>query len=335
MLKREKDSWARQLVDMIETVKLLSRPQGASINEIVENTSVERRTVFRLFKTLEKNGLPVHEVATGIIERQKRYQLEEGAVLKTPNMAALNYDEILSLYALRGNMGIYSGTMIEESIDSAFRKLGLILPAGIRKAMERYATLFIPTVKAAKDYSAMQETIDELHYAMLNSKICTITYHSFHDDTEKTFNIHPLHFFERDGGLYLFAVAARFGNVRTLAVERILSLEIAEQEFTYPEDFNPRELLDSAFNIIFDDPIAVTVRFSADKVRYIKERRWASEQTITDEPDGSVILEMKTSGWGEVKRWLLSFGPVVEVLEPVKLREEVREELRAALGVYG
>lgn len=68
--------------------------------------------------------------------------------------------------------------------------------------------------------------------------------------------------------------------------------------------------------------------------RYIKERRWAKEQIITDGPDGSVILEMKTSGWMDVKKWILSFGADAEVLVPTDMREEVLITLSEAAANY-
>ncbi len=39
---------------------------------------------------------------------------------------------------------------------------------------------------------------------MCNHAICLVEYHSFSDDRVKKFKIDPLHFFERDGWLYLF-----------------------------------------------------------------------------------------------------------------------------------
>ena len=68
--------------------------------------------------------------------------------------------------------------------------------------------------------------------------------------------------------------------------------------------------------------------------RYIKERRWAKEQTISDQTDGSGILEIKTSGWIDVKKWILSFGAAAEVLEPEELRREIIEEIQKHLLLY-
>ncbi len=52
-------------------------------------------------------------------------------------------------------------------------------------------------------------------------------------------------------------------------------------------------------------------------------------------PGGSVTLKMKTSGWYDVKKWLLGFGAEAMVVRPEELREEMVEELRAALERYG
>jgi predicted DNA-binding transcriptional regulator YafY len=41
---------------------------------------------------------------------------------------------------------------------------------------------------------------------------------------------------------------------------------------------------------------------------------------------------MSTSGWWDVKRWILSFGADAKVLEPIELRKEIVEELSAAVS---
>jgi predicted DNA-binding transcriptional regulator YafY len=71
------------------------------------------------------------------------------------------------------------------------------------------------------------------------------------------------------------------------------------------------------------------LRFAPTIATYIRERIWHPSQQITEQPDGSVELEFETAGWKELVRWILSWHPDVEVLEPLRLRERIREKLNA------
>lgn len=334
MPTREKGSWANQLVTVLEALKLLSRPQGASYDELEEGLSVSRRQVYRIKDLVGNMGIAVHEVEGNLLETKKRFSIEGSQLLRLPNLSPLTFPEVLALYAVRGNLGIYQGTSIAEGLDSAFVKLGMILPPGMRKALERYASLFIPNSKRAKNFAGQEEIIDDLHYAMLNNLTCTATYHSFSDHNVKKFNVNPLHFFERDGGLYLLVAVTHYGDLRILAVERIKEIDITDEIFSYPDGLNPQEFLEMAFNITYDDPLEVKIWFSIDQAPYIVERQWAKEQSIKKQLDGSIILEMKTSGWDEVKRWVMGFGREAEVITPVEMREEIVAEFGACLHRY-
>jgi predicted DNA-binding transcriptional regulator YafY len=117
-------------------------------------------------------------------------------------------------------------------------------------------------------------------------------------------------------------------------VERILKITMEEAQFEYPEDFDPEALQDGAFSIVYDEPIEVKILFSPEVARYIKERVWAKGQKIIDCEDGSVLLERTTSGWIDMKRWVMSFGEDAVVVESEELREEIREEMKLALSKY-
>ncbi len=125
-----------------------------------------------------------------------------------------------------------------------------------------------------------------------------------------------------------------FGEIRTLAVERIQEITKTGSSFEYPKDFDPEELLESAFDIVYEDPIDVKIWFSANQARYIKERTWSKTQKIKDQKDGSIILSMSTSGWWDVKRWVLSYGRNAKVLEPEELKKEIVDELTTAKDSY-
>jgi predicted DNA-binding transcriptional regulator YafY len=125
-----------------------------------------------------------------------------------------------------------------------------------------------------------------------------------------------------------------FGDIRTLAVERVQHLKKTGESFEYSENFDPEALLESAFDIVYGDPVKVKIWFSPEQARYIKERKCSKSQKIIDQEDGSIILSMETSGWWDVKRWVLSCGSHAKVLKPEALRKEILDELRAAQDCY-
>ncbi len=318
--------WGRHLVKMLKAVEILARPGGATMEEMAEQLEVERRTAYRIRETLEELNFPLYEDASGL-DGRKRYRFEETYLKKLPNLKIpelnLSLPEIVALYFIRSNSRPFRGTDIERNIEAAFTKMDAFVPDELSKRLEKVKTLFVSTNRFAKDYRGKEVVIDALTEAILRQQTCLVEYHSFYDDQIKGFKIDPLRFFERDGGLYIFVRATTFDHIIVLAVERIHKLMPTDTTFSCPEDFDPEELLDGAFGIIYNDPIKVRIRFASEKARYIRERQWVKNQAIIDQPDGSLILEMQTSSWMEVKKWVLSFGPLAEVLEPVKMRDEL------------
>ena len=335
MPRREKDTWANQLIEIVSAVRLLSRHNGASNDELAEELGLGERTVYRLKKTLEKMGIPLEDVEVSSGNRMRwRIPAQWTFTFPKTNDMGLTTPELLSLFALRVSAGLYSGSSIKQDLDNAFDKIGMTLSPASRTMLERYATLFLSVPSAAKDYSGSAEIIEDLSFAIIERTTCTIRYHSFSDDKIKQYDIQPLHFFEREGGLYLLVLVPTYGDVRTLAVERINAVETTGQPFAYPEEFDPEEYLASAFTLYFEEPVEVKIRFAADQVRYIRERVWAKGQTIQETEDGSALLTINTSGWGDIKRWVMAFGADAEVMEPLEMRQEIAAELSISLESY-
>ena len=322
----------KNLIKLLKAIDLFSKPEGTTINEMASHLGVDRRSVYRIIRVMENIGFPVYtdKIPT---EKEKRWKLEESYLKKLPNMKIpdvnLKLTEILSLFMLKGGEGLFRGTEIEKNIKSAFGKLGLFLPDKAFDQLNKIRALFLSPAKFTKDYSGKEEIIDQLTDAMLNAETCKIKYHSFYDDKIKKFQIDPLHFFENDGGLYILVNTTTFGEIRTLAVERIDGITKTGKIFEYPKDFDPEELLESAFDIVYGDLIDVKIWFSSNQARYIKERMWSKTQKIKNQKDGSIILSMHTSGRWDIKRWVLSYGAEAKILEPEDLKNEINDELAA------
>ena len=338
MDKKERNIWGPKMVQLVTAVRLLARPNGATAQELADELELSKRTVYRILETLEVLiGGPLDKV-TGILQNEKRYKFPPGFTISLPltTLSGLTVPELMALFALRMNAGLFRGSVISSDIDSAFEKISNALSPETKSVLERYSRLFVSVPKTPKDYSSHDEVIEELSMAILARKTCRIAYNTFSEEEirEKTYDINPLHFFERDGGLYVFVVVSYFKDIRLLAVERIKSIEMSEKPFDWPKDFDPEALLNNAFGLYWDDPFSAKVKFPASQARYIKERKWAEKQQIDDLPDGSIILTMETSGSYDVKRWVMSFGSDAELLEPIDLRKEISQDIKKMAKCY-
>ncbi len=325
------------LVKLIKTIDLISSHRGATVEQIAEELEVSKRSAYRLLGVVEDLGFLIEDISDPIENRtRKRLDKEFHQRIGPVNLPDIKFSasELIAMYLLKGVAETYQGSGLAKSIDSAFAKLSMFAPKGLVEKLDKLQSLFLLDAKMAKSLAGKEDIIDKLTDAMLANRTCTVSYHSFHDDKNKSFTIDPLHFFEHQGGLYLFVNITRYGDIRVLAAERINTIEPTGEKYTYPKNFDPDQKLKNAFGLFYDDPVEVEIRFSASQARYIRERIWAVDQRIIDQEDGSIILKMKTSGRYEIKKWVLGYGTEAELLQPADLREEIRVEIEIVSTIY-
>lgn len=330
--------WGANIVKILTIFDMLSTHRGATVEQISEKLEINRTNVYKWLKLIEEEfGFPILD-EKDVMENQTRKRLDKDYYHQrgTKNLPDFKFSpqELIALYFLKGEAKTIHNIDLADNIKSAFTKIGMFTPKGFVKKLAKLQSLFLLDTKMAKSYAGKQEIIDQLTNAMLDNQTCYVSYHSFSDDKDKNFKIDPLHFFEHQGGLYIFVNATSFGDILKLAVDRINKVEEAGESFEYPKDFDPVESQKHAFGLVSDDPLKVEIWFSANQARYIKERIWAVDQEIIDQDDGSIILKMQTSGSFEVKKWVLGYGAEAEVLEPDDLRKEIMGELKESMVNY-
>ncbi|PTN39107.1 YafY family protein [Desulfonatronum sp. SC1] len=325
------------LLNLLNAIELLSRPQGATIQEIGESLGLQRRSVYRLLAAIQDLGFPVYD-AKGEAGATKQWKMLDDYVVRLPNITLpkveLTPSEAMAIQFMAADNRLPRAPVLRRNLDQALAKLSLLLPRNVSDSLRRFSETSFVVSKLTKDYSQKEVILDDLTEAMLTSRMCEVDYHAYSTDQTKTYAMEPLSICEHDGGLYLFVRISRYEEIRLLAVERIRGLRILESSFDYPDDFDPQERLKTAFGVYFDDPVEITIRFSPEVAKYVVDRKWSGEQRVTMLNNGGVELWMRTSGKTEVLRWVLGFGPNAEVLAPAELRNEVKVLLKKALQHY-
>ncbi len=329
---------ARNLVQFINGFELLSHPSGVTILTLQEELGISRRSVYRLLESFEELGFPLIQKDTG--EKQKRWCIMEDYFQGRPKAKLprleLNKKEILVLYLILSRSTALYETELKQTIRTLRARLEKFhLEIEEESLVDRFAKVFLSVPRKFKNLEGKEKILEELIESAMEQKTCRGSYFSFKENREKEILFNPLRFYEWNDGLYCFIQTIPENRIRTTAVERFQSITVQEQTFTYPEDFDPQQLLSGAWGINWDEPMDIRIRFSPEQSRYIRERQWAPNQKIFLESNGSVILTMTTSGRRDIKSWILSFGGNAELLEPEDLRQEIRKEIRNMSGLYG
>ncbi len=112
------------------------------------------------------------------------------------------------------------------------------------------------------------------------------------------------------------------------------AIELTDETFEMPENFNLDDFMKSSFGVFHGEPVRVRIWFAADIAEYIREKIWHETQNIELQPDGSIIFEAEVAGTKEIEFWVLKWGAKAKVLAPESLRDEIRAEIEAMREVY-
>jgi predicted DNA-binding transcriptional regulator YafY len=149
--------------------------------------------------------------------------------------------------------------------------------------------------------------------------------------------VDPYHLASIDGQWYLIAHCHLRDEVRMFVPGRIRDLTVTDATFIEPSEFQIDAFLADSFGVIRgreDESHHVRLRFTGEAVRYVRERTWHPSQALELEDDGAIVLTLTLSHLREIERWAMSWGADCEVLEPMELREQVRQSLTRSLVSY-
>jgi len=309
---------------------LASRKYGATVKELAQEAGVSIKTIRRDLETFQTAGFSLREV-TGDFGR-KKWHLESA---KPPAELCFTWEEAAALYLGRRLMEPLMGTIFWQAAREAFRKIQAALEPVPREYIDKFATMFCQTMVGTHDYSKKADMIDWLMQAIEDGRAVSMTYQSLQATEPVTYIVWPYGLAYHRGSLYLIGRTRRHEDICHWKVDRIEDVELKDQRFQRPEDFDLQKHLAKSFGVFHGDgEVHVKVRFLPAVARYVEESTWHPSQKLSKHRDGSVIAEFTLDGTEELKRWVMSFGQNAVVIEPANLQKQIREELDSLLLAY-
>jgi predicted DNA-binding transcriptional regulator YafY len=188
-------------------------------------------------------------------------------------------------------------------------------------------------------YKPVQEqALFELFYtcfqAISEKRILKFTYTNNKGET-KVHEVLPFTITYHDRKFYLHARVKGFEDQdpRAWLLDRIKDCNITNKKFTISESFKVGDYIQKAVNMYGGELQKVKLKVRDSNIEFLK--RNFPEVIITPSFDEQWFnVELEVLGFMGIKLWILQQGPCVEVLEPIELREEVKELIQEMHQIY-
>jgi len=308
---------------------LTSTRQGKSVFDLAQTLRCHTRTVYRDLEALQAAGFPVFTDKAG---GKTLWSFLDTAKHSIPIPFSL--PELMALYFSWGMMKVLKDTVFYDSLESLFDKIKATLPAEYMDYLGQIEDSLEVRAKPYKQYGKIRDIIEKVGEAAVEKKRIEIVYYTMSRKSRTRRKISPYKIWFFDGTFYLIANCGLREDIRIFALDRITALEMTDETFETPHDFNFDEFMKSSFGVFQGQPIRVRIWFAADIAGYIREKIWHETQNITPQSDGSIIFEAEVAGTEEIRYWVLKWGAKARVLAPGSLREETRREVEAMLVNY-
>jgi len=291
---------------------LHSHPRGLTTKELANLCGVTVRTIQRDLLCLQSDlGVPV-------TQHGDRYGILGNYVLPP---ISLSLCEAAALF-LASRLVLRETDEYNPHIRSAITKVAAVLPSHLGSRLRNS----IDSMADKPSDAHSMEVFEQVAVAWSTQRWLRIRYQSLRSEEVREWRLAP-YFIEMTGAGYSTYVIGHGSRedtegIRTFKLDRISEADILEESFDIPAGLDLKTLLGSSWGVMWGEETAVKLRFSPGVTRRVKESVWHPSQTIEDLSDGGCILTVVVASTIEITPWIRGWGPDVEVLEPVELREQ-------------
>jgi predicted DNA-binding transcriptional regulator YafY len=316
----KKDRLAR-LVRLVNV--LFQNPRGLAVKDIADKCGVSLRTAYRDLEAIET------EMDYKIWEDGTKRGLVKDQFLPP---ISFSHTEALNIFFASRLMLSYTQRN-DPYIASIFTKLATIVSPNLQKHIQET----LDWMQSRSKDDAYLKNIYIIAESWIKRLRVKIWYRSYNrtEAVERIIEPYFIEPFTLGHTSYIVAYCHLSKEIRTFKFDRIESLEMTDEEYFIPDDFNANEFFAEAWGITVGGEVkTIRLKFSNSVSRIITETCWHKSQNTEPQRDGTVVLTMKLSESPEFTRWVLSWGENVEVLEPDSLRKEVTRAAMKMVGIY-
>lgn len=305
---------SEKVIRLLDIYTMIAQRQFPSITSLMEHFSVTERTIFRYLEQI--NMIDAIE-----FDRERNgYSFTNGDRIKK---LRLGDQELITLFTA-GEALSHLGATFRNNFQSLFDKMFSFTG----RSPDREKVPIIVKTPDASINERVQNHLMTISLSMKEKRSVSMVYRALgaKEAMERIVDPYGLVFY--DGVWILIGYCHLRRDLRSFAMDRIIDLKERFLYFEIRGGFDLGEYVSSSWGVIHDEPVDITVRFKSDVAEFIlRKEKWHPSEQRRVHSNGDVELIFTVAGVNEIKHWIYSWLPNVEVIEPAWLRKQIRKEL--------
>ncbi len=188
-----------------------------------------------------------------------------------------------------------------------------------------------------EDIPSAQHHLTTLLVAMRENRCVKVIYQPFVAEAPFELVLQPLFVKLYDRRWYLYANKPNDEKIKLYALDRMHALEVQEERFVYPANFDPDTYTHNAFGVaIYNEipPCTIRIRVRAGLAAYLRTLPLHHSQREVETTNRYADFAYFVAPTQEFYLKLMSYGWQIEVLSPEKVRTSIHWRLMQAAVIY-
>lgn len=275
-------------------------------NELSEKFEVSVRTIYRDIDVISSAGIPIYATQG----KGGGIEIADDFVLKKSLLSEKEQEQIL--VALKGLEGInkqYENELLTKL--SAFFKI----------KNTNWIEVDFTNWQRGNEYD---ELFNDIKSAIINKNIIRFTYFSS-NEKETSREVKPIRLLFKGWDWYVYTFCLLRNEFRYFKLSRIRDLKILDENF---EDSYEDVVLIKKME--YKDTVHVKLKFD----RKVAFRVYDEMGDIKEDEEGNLYAEIELPNDYNLYNYIFSFGESVEVLEPIEIRNKIRDMINKMSRIY-
>ena len=168
-----------------------------------------------------------------------------------------------------------------------------------------------------------RDFIGDLYNAIVNKQAIKLEYKPFNRESPLIYDFHPYRLKQYNNRWFLIGITTENSNITNIALDRIVGFQVINETFL-PISIDFEERFEDVIGVSIpnnSEPQKILIKVISNQWNYIKTKPIHGSQKIKKENSDYTIIEIDVHINHELQSLLLSFGDMIEVLEPLDFRE--------------